>query len=73
MLFVQEYGRKHVGKLAKGQGEGQSEGQGGLYSIVQERTHLLYYLLIDCIHPPLDDSANADWRTKDVMSSWICG
>ena len=36
VLFVQEYGRKHVGKLAEGQGEGQGKGQGGLYSIVPE-------------------------------------
>ena len=36
VLFVQEYGRKHVSELAEGQGEGQGEWQGGLYSIVQE-------------------------------------
>ena len=36
VFIVQEYGRKHVGVLAEGQGEGQGEWQGGLYSIVQE-------------------------------------
>ena len=36
VFIVQEYGRKHVGELAEGQGEGQGEWQGGLYSIVQE-------------------------------------
>ena len=36
VLFVQEYGRKHVSELAEGQGEGQGEWQGGPYSIVQE-------------------------------------